>query len=195
MKDARVRAVCAVLLGLAGVNVWADPIPTSAFLGFFSPGEPADTAAEVGYINNLITLGAGAVGPITSFLSGPFDPSVANAAFVGETGSNVVSVTGYTYLLAKYGSGKNGKGGDYVWYVKGLTGAYVIPQEALSLIGSSKKGSGLVGLSHYTLFNRIASVPDDGTILTGSVPDGSTTLVLLSGALFGLEGVRRRFSA
>lgn len=193
MKTTIIAIVCALALGLTATNARADLVLGGAadphYLGFLAPSEPASQADEVGYINTLITLAAGG-GPVTisgytytresSTVPGPFDPVVlaGNVRVDVPPGTSTgIDVAGFTYLLGKY-DGPNV--GDYVWYVGGLTGTVQIPGKLGSPLDPTQKP---LGLSHYTLFNPT------------SVPDGGVTLMLLGGALVGLETLRRRFRA
>ena len=71
----------------------------------------------------------------------------------------------WVYLLAKYGTV------GHVWYLPPAT-TVTIPADAPA-----------GGLSHWDLF----------TAREVEVPDGGMTLMLLGGALVGLESLRRRF--
>jgi hypothetical protein len=89
----------------------------------------------------------------------------------GSTKNTVDPGSGYAFLVGKYGGGKKG-GESLVWYVGGMTEEFTIPVKA-----PNKKG-----LSSWTLYNP-----------TTNVPDGGMTLMLLGGALVGMETLRRRY--
>lgn len=91
----------------------------------------------------------------------------------GTQVQNSTDVSGYEWVLAKY----DGPLAGYVLFnVPGLGGT-TIPQLSHSIWG----GPGQYDLSHFTGFGST------------SVPDGGATLMLLGGALVGLETLRRRF--
>jgi hypothetical protein len=191
---------CLVLtLGLAATNATADialNTTSTEYLGFIQgfKGNSANPESEAALINLLITLAAGvgptqlpSPNPITYFdrRGSTQDPIGGFPEVDGGGGSfsrvnggiyNGIPVDGYTYLAGKYGGPNVGL---HVWYVSGLTGTYSIPEK----LGDPVDGSKPLGLSHYTLFNPT------------SVPDSSMTLMLLGGALIGLESLRRKFSA
>lgn len=190
--------LCALAFGLVATDAQAAPINLTVgdafYLGFYTPPEPASLADEAGYINTLLGLGPGGslVVPdhpkdrtFTRQQSTLVATSLPLAVVPGAAKVNIpdgspytgtaINVTGFTYLVGKY-DGQNA--GGYVWLVSGLT-EVTIPTKLGNL--TSTKGS-THALSHYSLFNP-----------TTSVPDGGMTLMLLGGALVGLEGLRRRF--
>jgi hypothetical protein len=157
------------------------------YLGWVDPSVPASNAGEVGSINDLRTvLPTGDNPAVLTDIDG-----VVNNANIGRTGVSVVGlpvatttgadgnnnpsasvdVTGFTYLLGKYGDT------GHIWYVGGLSGVQTIPLNEPDSLGGQ-------GQSHYSLFNPTPS--------TG-VPDGGATVLLLGAALSALAFVGRRF--
>jgi hypothetical protein len=166
------------------------------YVGTVDPGSPADGDIELLYINFLLGMAPGDSIDDVDIDEDPlnppgatqhdFDRSANTCAVLGgcvlatdvgaDTGNQFpgsditnLDLSGWTYLLAKYGNT------SYVWYVAGLTDVTL----ATPLGGGEDNG-----LSHYSLFNP-------GTITT---PDGGTTLGLLGLAMLGLGYVRRHLS-
>lgn len=181
---------CVLALGLVAPSASAVTLTTSSaeYLGLIDPALPASIAAEAGYINTLLAQpldsGPTSIGGQEYTRSNNDCPdcptAVATGAFKVEAlkvngVDNVnqihlgIDVTGWTYLLAKY-DGPNY--GSVVFYVGGLSG----PIDLLEFLPENERPN--YQISHYTLFNN--------------VPDGGMTLMLLGGALIGLEGLRRR---
>ncbi|MDT8069728.1 MAG: PEP-CTERM sorting domain-containing protein [Terriglobia bacterium] len=162
------------LLGLGVGTAFADTIDlsSSSYVGYVHPGTPSSESDEVAYINNLIAQAANStttIGSYTYYRSSNTD-SYPTAVLAGNTGnctdcSTSIDVSGYDYLLAKYGTD------DYIWYVAGLT-TVDIP---------ASLGQGL-GLSHWTLFDPSGTPP---------VPE-PTSMALLGTGLFGVAGAIRR---
>ncbi len=166
-----------ILLGV--VSAGAIPIvlttSSSQYIGSVDPSTPANEASEVAYINKLIGMGLNAT---TSFngnelvRSGNSFGTLPVATLLpdwdkDETNpSNVIDITGWTYLYGKYGNG-NAAIGAYVWFVGDLTGEVQVPADRLS---------------HWSVYNGTST----------SVPDGGTTVMLLGAALLGLGALKRR---
>lgn len=182
-KFALLAIVCAAALMLAAPNASATALSAgdAYYLGSIDPGAPASATDEVAYINHLITLSPGGTDTVVQ-ISPPKDwlytrssnvfaalPSVTTASGIQGSTTPItgIDVNGFTYLLAKYGNV------SHVWYVVGLTTV-----DLESSIGTAG------GLSHYSRY---------GYDEFQRVPDGGMTLMLLGGALVGLEGLRRRF--
>jgi hypothetical protein len=190
MKMSIVALVCALALGFTAPSARASITNLTFgdiyYIGHINDSVPSDLADELGYINNLITLSKGqAATPIGSetydrigsTLVGPFSAAILTGATKTNTSVGTgIDATGFTYLLAKYDAHN---AGGYVWLVSGLTDV-TVPN---SNINDNPPPAGY-GLSHYSLYNP-------GT----SVPDGGVTLMLLGGALVGIETLRRRFRA
>ena len=150
------------------------------YLGFVNPGLPAGDAQTASYVQTLIDLAPGATlgTPPGATNDNYFERSLnvfanlPDAEFgVKQDNSNAtIDVTGWTYLLAKYGVGSNAAG-THVWYVGDLTGVVDIP--------ATFEGN---GLSHSTLLTG------GGT----TVPDGGTTAVLLGLGLVAISFIARR---
>lgn len=181
-------AVCALALGLASPSALAASIPAGSYLGLIDDGIPANPTNEVNFINILIDRPLGS-GPTlvgtesytrsSNVLCGAACPDAVLAGSIKDdtSPSTTVDVTGFTYLLAKY-DGPNY--GSAVWYVGNLSGEYEIPAALGGRTGSQ------YGLSHWSLYK---------TDEFQRVPDGGMTLMLLGGALVGLETLRRRSRA
>ena len=165
----------------------------STYIGFVDPDTPANATAQASYINTLIDQAAGAtnVQIDTRYYNrqnSTLDTSSLPDAVVGTSENcNVptcigtgIDVQGWTYLLGKYGNT------GFVWYVGGLSTVDLPSTISSSITTPKKNGKGTQniggGLSHFTLYNYSA------------VPDGGTTLILLGGALVGIETLRRRLS-
>ena len=154
-------------------------------IGSIEPGKPDSDAAQVPLINKLIDLNTGNNQVVNMVFQGSqgdytfdrlanFDSLVGNVTDVGSSKfENLVNstfdVTGFTFLLAKYGNGVPGTADStafYVWDVTGLTSATIQ----------------FSALSHVSLYNPT----------TTNVPDGGTTAVLLGFALVGMSFIARR---
>jgi hypothetical protein len=176
-----ITKVCAGALLAVGLAFNAQAIPldtTSAnYVGSVTPSAPSNPENEVDYINELRVLGLGlsttfegqTIVRSSNALTLPLATVAGMDGSVGENPSNVIDVTGYTYLYAKYGSG-NGNVGALVWLVSGLSGEVEVPAAKLS---------------HWSLFN-----PGET-----NVPDGGSMLALLGGAVTVLGFLRRKISA
>jgi hypothetical protein len=167
--------------------------PDSHDLGTVYFGIPSGDQDRTNYVNYLITLalGTGSPGPNPNPVPGPYGQSYTRSnndplggayptavwALNGQAGNNTVNLGAmgtYTYLFGKY-DGPNG--GAEVWYVGDLSGIITIPTDGLYQNGYQ------FGLSGWTLFTG-------GPV---TVPDGGSTLMLLSSALGGIGLVRRYF--
>ena len=195
MRKALIAVVCALgLVALTATKAAAIDITltfTDAYyVGQIVDGIPSSVADEMGYISDLITLAPGApptaIPPSTetynrlnSTNNGPFpDPNtLIGTKFDMRDGwpTSLISVNGVTYILAKYDAHNPGAGA-YVWLLTGL-----LPVDTVTLPTLSPGG---YGISHYTVFGAVPTVPD-----------GGATLMMLGGALVGLGALRRRFSA
>jgi hypothetical protein len=178
MKRTLIIAI-ALVLGLALTITKANAAITLAvgdefYVGLINDGIPSSLSAQVGYINTLIAQ-APETGPTTvgtetytrSILAGPFAPAVLAGAVKDEsTPLNSTVSSDFQYVLAKY---DQTQAGTLVWYSStGFTGPVTVP--------STFNGH---AVSHISSFNN--------------VPDGGVTLMLLGGALFGVEALRRRY--
>lgn len=182
--------VCALALGLGAVDARAVTLgigtnttntPGAVFLGYIQPGIPPSDARQLNQLNELLTLALGDVKPFDgqtitrSLFSCPDCPDEAEAGIRTDDHSatnNTVNLTGYDFVVGKYGGGAPG-GSALAWWVGGLTGNHQI--------GGTYDGKDLSNVTRYT-----------GTT---SVPEGGMTLMLLGGALLGLEALRRRIRA
>jgi hypothetical protein len=193
MKATIISIACMLALALTATNAQASLINLNFgdqyYVGHINDAIPSSLTDESGYINDLIGLSTGQTATtigteiydrVGSTLSSPnpFPTAVLPGATKTDTadgtnGGNGINVTGFTYILGKYDAEH---AGGYVWYVAGLT-SVTIPNKS---VNPNPPPQGY-GLSHYSLFNPT------------SVPDGGVTLMLLGGALVGLETLRRRF--
>ncbi len=183
MKKLMIVLACAVALGLTPLSAGATELTfgDQYYIGHINDGIPSSPTDEVTYINNLITLAAGAgvetIGTeaydrLDSTLVTSFPTAVVTGNTRDESGNSLgIDVTGYTYLLGKYDAFH---AGSYVWDVSGLT------EVNIPSLGPADK----YGLSHYSLYN----------FKPPTVPDGGATLMLLGGALVGLAALRRKFN-
>jgi len=172
--------VWALALGLTATNALAIQLTDASpnYLGLIDDGIPPSPALEATYINNLLTLALGAgptpIGTETYTRSNnacvacPLATAVGAIKDESSPYSIDLSTGGFTYLLGKYGNN-----GSLVWDVRGISEVVTV---------QSSFGTKGGGLSHISAYNP-------GT----TVPDGGMTLMLLGGALVGLESLRRRF--
>ena len=137
----------------------------SYYLGYINDGIPSNPAAEVGYINDLTTLGPGdgltPIGTETYSRIGStgnsFPPAVLTGAAKEEDGDtgfdNIFDATGFSYILGKYDA-RNA--GSWVWYLgDGFIGDVELP---------SFFSGGQYGLSHISAYNPGTSVPEPATM-------------------------------
>ena len=143
-------------------QVYAVTLDTSSteYLGKVEPGVPSNEADELAYVNALLSLALGdttVVGdpPQDNLVtrdgnacSGGICEAATDPAKTETDDATGIDVSGFTYLLAKYGGGLS-----LVFDVTGLTEVDIPAQ----------------GLSHYTLFT-----PGD----TPQVPEPATLLLL-----------------
>jgi hypothetical protein len=184
MKYIKIWAAAIACSCFVGTSAYALTINDPGVMGTIVTGEPSSIAKEVVYVNTLLAQALGS-GPTTigghdytrSLNADPGSGSVsAVGAFQGPVGNTSVPA-GYEYVLGKY-DGPNG--GDVVWYLGGA--AINLPADSSTIwVNVSSQG---YGLSHYTVFNADA----------GSVPDGGSTLALMSVGLTALGFLRRKLS-
>ena len=182
---------CVLALGMGATSAQALSIGDANYLGNIVPGLPAAETNEAAFITVLIGLATGT--SLTPCADGASERQLVHAQRPILSGARLSlhqrssktrnhlltapsSVTGFAYILAKYGKGSVDGGSQisHVWYVGNLSGNQTVPT-------SSEFGG---GLSHISRFNA-TSVP---------TPDGGTTLMLLGTALVGLGALRRRFN-
>lgn len=167
----------AAVLMLFGTAANALALGDADYVGLINDGIPSSPAAEVGYINNLITLAPGTgdtvIGTetynrISSTLVGPL-PVAELAGAIKDESEGVVSLdaTGFEYVLAKYDAAQ---AGSLVWYMEGGFSGVVTPQATLNGLG----------LSHISAYNATTRVPEP------------TSLTLLGGCLIALAFIGRR---
>jgi hypothetical protein len=193
--------VCVMALSFTATDAQATALAVGdlQYLGFYTSPEPSSPTDEVGYINNLITLTSGqtftTIGTKTytrldSTLVGPFDSAVTGDTIKKDGASKTnntidLGLGGYTYLVGKY---DGTQGGGYVWLITDVSGIVTVPGELPGLVtnpdGTTSFGTAKFDVSHISVYKSQTSVPD-----------GGMTLMLLGGALLGLESLRRRFRA
>jgi hypothetical protein len=202
MRQTAIALACALGLALTGSSASADVItltPDAAeYVGAIRDGYRMSEVYEDWYINQLIRLNTTNPTQIRTPSAEPYNcpqhdqgsctetyfrdptlpssglPAARLAGAARVAGTTAVTMTGFTYIIAKYGSGS---GVAHVWYVPGLTEnhAVFIPQRL-----AVPNQTTTFALHHYTMF---------------AAPDGGMTLMLLGGALLGIETLRRRLSA
>lgn len=189
-KFTNLALMCALALGTTVSNVQADVILTTSsatYIGNFNPDTPASTQNEVTYVNQLISLTPGVSQTVAgrkytrsnNIIASLPTALLAGADQVVTSNGTGINTSGFTYLLAK-----NGTGG-WVWDVAGL-GTVDIP----GVMPRCGRGCG-GGLSHYVLFTTAIVIPHR----QAAVPDGGSPAMLLGGALVALETLRRRITA
>ena len=176
MKKALIVIVCALGLGFIAPPAGAvvlDETTSAYYVGFIFTGIPP--AEQFTYLQTLIGLAPGAEpitidGQVYDRLGSSLDnlPAPNDGVKINVDPAKDIDfeLGGLTYLLGKY-DGPNA--GTWVWLASG----------SVTLPGWDPV-EGKYGLSNYAMFG---------------VPEGAMTLVLLSGALVGLEALRRRFRA
>lgn len=188
MKKTLLTALaCVLALGLSASTASALAISDADpnYLGWVDPSVPADASGEVQSINDLLAQPSPS-GPTTisgvTYLRTANDcpggcPAAEEAgADQGQGPSASVDVTGWTYLVAKYGTAA------HVWYVGDLTGAQDVPLNGFGGFHPKTGEPQINGQSHYSLYNPT----------TTTVPDGGATAGLLGLAMLGLGYLRRR---
>jgi hypothetical protein len=183
MKRITFLTAAVALMGLAS-SAQALIIGDAYYLGSVDPGTPADAPTEAAFINALLGYEQGA-GPLdctpplgdppgsatdytcsrvgSSIEEDPLPVATATGAAKIEPGVTSFDVTGWAYVLAKYGNT------SYIWYVGGLSGT----QTLLASLGTA------AGLSHVSFYN-FTQVPEPGM------------LSLLGAGLVGVALMRRR---
>ena len=175
-------------LGATSADALTLSVGDAYYVGNIVDGIPSSPTLEAGYINNLITLAPGTaattigtesyntVGATLNCVTLPCPTATSAGALKDDTGPfGSITITGWTYILAKYDADKPGAGA-YVWYLP-LVGDTVVTLPATS--------PGGFDLSHYTLFK--SGQPQ-------TIPDGGATLGLLGLAMLGLGYLRRRMA-
>jgi hypothetical protein len=155
------------------------------YLGFVSPGTPANI--DVTLINWLLALDPNGLdttrplNPSTNYIVsredspaslcavGTCDPATGSHEDVTTNLSSLIDVSGYTYLLGKWGNVA------HVWVVSGIDSVF-LPNK-LDLNGTQSQG-----LSNYGRYNKAPT----------AVPDGGATVGLLGLAMLGVGYLRRR---
>lgn len=174
----KTMTVAAVMIALTfGSNIFALSINDPGVVGTYRPPEPASIASEVGYVNQLLSMGANQTvinGGYTYQTSATdYSGTVSAVGALKDESGNTVVPAGYEFVTAKY-NGPNG--GGVVYY---LGGASITLQPTSAGLWVNTDGQGY-GLSHFTVFNRI------------SVPDGGSLVALLGLTFTGLALAHRR---
>jgi hypothetical protein len=180
MKKTLIALTCGLALAFSASTASAALVVGDAnYIGSIDDGVPSGAADEVNYVNSLLDKAAGSGDSPCLYdadeVCNREGSTVNTAGFADavapvvkeEPTDGTVDVTGYQYLLAKYGAG-GGEQSSFVWYVGNLSGNQTI--------------ANLQALSHISLFNQ------GGT----TVPDGGATLGLLGLGMLGLGYLRRR---
>lgn len=158
MKKTLIALMCGLALTLSASTASALAVGDANYLGQVVNGAPANPTDEVTYINSLLDLAAGALQTTCSqapselcdrigstLAAGALSDAVAAGTFKEDPTDGTVNVTGFLWLLAKYG------GESRVWYVGNLSGNQSVPTAALS---------------HISLYNPGGvTVPDGGATL------------------------------
>jgi hypothetical protein len=176
MKKSLLIAFAAVMaLGLSASTASALAIGDANYLGWVDPSVPANAAGEVQSINDLLARPAPSGPTLVSGVTylrtantcaGPCPPATTTGANQGNAPAGTVNVTGWTYVLAKYGTRAE------IWYVGNLTGTVALPST----------GTNGNAMSHFSRYN----------LTTTQVPDGGVTAGLLGLAMLGVGYLRRR---
>jgi hypothetical protein len=169
-------AVSLLTVGLAN-SAMALTISSPEYVGNIDPNTPSNPENEVEYINALAGLAPGGstdVDGSTVTRDGNWLGDLPTVTLVGAAKddsdpSTSVDVTGFAYLLGKYGTT------SIVFYVGELTGVQTIPGD-FGLEGENENG-----LSHWSLYGS-----------STTVPDGGTTAVLLGLGLVAVSFIARR---
>lgn len=178
MKKTLIALSCGLALTVSASTASAALVVGDGnYIGSIDDGVPSGAGDEVNYVNSLLDQATGTTQLClydTDETCSRVGSTLNTAGFEDATAptkeeptDGTVDVTGWEYLLAKYGAG-GGAQISYVWYVGGLSGNQSIAD--------------LTALSHISLFNG------GGT----SVPDGGATLGLLGLGMLGLGYLRRR---
>ncbi len=182
MKKLLLILTTVVLIGMfLQANAIALSIGDANYLGLINDGIPANPALEVDYINDLITLAAGAgdtdIGTETynrlnSTLAGPFSPAVLAGAKKDEISPFYpFDATGYEYIIGKYDASQ---AGSLVWYFAGGFSGN------LSQLPATLNNQ---GLSHISAYNSNS--------IGNPVPEPAT-MILFAAGLIGLAGFGRK---
>lgn len=174
-------AASAVFLALSAQAVTID-LSIAQSIGYIDPGTPSSPAAEVGYINKLLsmTVGTSDTSGTPDFYrtSGPAGLQAVTMLATKDESNNPdrtdVPVGIFDYAIGKYGNN------SYVWYIGGLgsLNAFTIPASAPS--------GGLSHLSRYDSTDSDIPTPP-------AVPDSGSTIALLGLAVAALAFAKRKF--
>jgi hypothetical protein len=170
---------CTCLVPLASQALSITVTLSDAF-GYIKPGTATSTADNQAYINTLVDIAEGSLpnnyqpGGVGTdlYVMQNAGASVGDALLPSDNGGiggdNIVTTTGYEYLIVKY---DGDQGYAYVWNVVGADSVTVPAEDPL---GNKN--------NKYLLFN---AAPPTG------VPDGGLTVILLGIGTMVLGGVRR----
>jgi hypothetical protein len=183
MKNLKKLILGATLAMGMSSSAFAIALNDPGVVGTVTDGAPSSIADEVIYVNTLLGLGVNANitigGELYKTSSTDYNGTVSQLGAVKQNADDVgfsLTVSGYTYLLAKY-DGLNG--GSILWYLGG--GTITLPSSSEPL-WTNPAGEGY-GISHWTGFGPGTSVPDSGS-----------SLALLGVAMTGLGLMRRKLA-
>jgi hypothetical protein len=184
MKNLKKLILGGMLAAGVSSSAFAITLNDPGVVGTVTDGAPADTDSEVVYVNTLLSLAANVTTTIdgelykTSSTDYTGSVSATGAVKMNTTDAGFsLTVSGYTYVLAKY-DGNNG--GSVLWYLNGAT--FTLPETSEPL-WTNPGGEGY-GISHWTGFG--------GT--PPSVPDAGSSLALIGVAMAGLGFMRLKIS-
>jgi hypothetical protein len=167
-----------VLLSLLATGV-ARALPI--YVGSITDGIPSNEANEAGWVSQLITLAPNATNVASNNPAGedldrssaPITWPITAVTFSKKEAEATLDltplVTGYSFILAKYGASAPGGQQSLVYYVNGHIGEFTLPVTQ--------------GLSHVTYFGGGTSVPDAGA-----------SIALLGLGLLVLAAIRRKLA-
>jgi hypothetical protein len=184
-KFTKIAALVAAIGSCLSVNAISFTLTGPNTIGSVTPGTETSTAANSAYIYALIFRNNNDTTSSPYDLAGttyslnvdtgttlPFPDPLGTVDTGAVGGDDSVDVTGFEYLIIKYGGAK---GSALVFNVAGLVGDVTVPDTGVTGGNANK----------YLLFNSVAGTPT-------RVPDGGATAMLLGVGLFGIGALRRK---